>query len=110
MQVALARPRVAHALRPSVGSSKRITGDLRSAKWSTRREERYRILSSHRAGLPTETQAPPSAEEARDADLETVQTEVDSRLPLGDVQVVDLIHEEEEHNKAPAKVYCAVLH
>ncbi|XP_012690157.1 probable RNA polymerase II nuclear localization protein SLC7A6OS [Clupea harengus] len=103
VQVALARPRVAHALRPSVGSSKRITGDLRSAKWSTRREERYRILSSHRAGLPTETQAPPSAEEARDADLETVQTEVDSRLPLGDVQVVDLIHEEEEHNKAPAK-------
>lgn len=34
---------------------------------------------------------------------EVAQTEVDSRLPLGDVQVVDLVHEEEEHGKAPVK-------
>ncbi|KAG5270331.1 hypothetical protein AALO_G00191440 [Alosa alosa] len=104
VQEALARPRVAHALRPSVGSSKRIMGDLRSAKWSTRREERYRILSSHRAGLPTETPVlPPSAEEAQEADVEAPQTEVDLRLPLRDVQVVDLVHEEGAHNKAPVK-------
>ncbi|MEQ2208717.1 hypothetical protein XENOCAPTIV_012603, partial [Xenoophorus captivus] len=44
---ALARPRTAHALRPSAASSQRIIGDLRSTKWSARREERYRILSSH---------------------------------------------------------------
>ncbi|XP_063045214.1 probable RNA polymerase II nuclear localization protein SLC7A6OS [Engraulis encrasicolus] len=110
VQEALARPRVAHALRPSTGSSKRIMGDLRSAKWSTRREERYRILSSHRTGLPAQTQtpAPPStaAEESREEDeqREVAQTEaVDPRLPLGDVQVVDLVHEEEEHSKAPGK-------
>lgn len=107
VQEALARPRIAHALRPSVGSSKRIMGDLRSAKWSTRREERYRILSSHRAGLPTETVAPPSAEEAQEAVVEAPQTEAAPRLPLGDVQVVDLIHEEEENNKGPVKV-CGV--
>ncbi|GAA6225906.1 probable RNA polymerase II nuclear localization protein SLC7A6OS [Lates japonicus] len=57
---ALARPRMAHALRPSAASSQRILGDLRSTKWSTRREERYRLLSSHRTGLssPAEQQSP----------------------------------------------------
>lgn len=110
VQEALARPRIAHALRPSVGSSKRIMGDLRSAKWSTRREERYRILSSHRAGLPTETLVPPpTAEEAQEAVVEAPQTEAAPRLPLGDVQVVDLIHEEEENNKGPVKVCCVAV-
>lgn len=103
VQEALARPRVVHALRPSVGSSKRIIGDLRSAKWSTRREERYRILSSHRAGLPTEVPASTQVEEAQETPRETTQSQADLRVPLGDVQVVDLIHEEEENNKAPAK-------
>lgn len=57
---ALARPRVAHALRPSANSSQRIFSDLRSAKLGIRREERYRILSSHRttAGLTLPTHAP----------------------------------------------------
>uniref|UniRef100_A0A146YEX1 Probable RNA polymerase II nuclear localization protein SLC7A6OS n=1 Tax=Fundulus heteroclitus TaxID=8078 RepID=A0A146YEX1_FUNHE len=97
---ALARPRAAHALRPSAASSQRIIGDLRSTKWSTRREERYRILSSNRAGL------------SRSAEQETPQTEAaeavdDSRTDkswgLGEIQVVDLIHEDEEDPDKPLR-------
>ncbi|XP_017551986.1 probable RNA polymerase II nuclear localization protein SLC7A6OS [Pygocentrus nattereri] len=89
---ALSRPRLAHALRPSQGSSQRIIGDLRSVKWSTRREERYRILSSHRAGLPAE----PSAAREREAQENGAQTATDPCFPLGDVQVFDIVQEEED--------------
>lgn len=96
---ALARPRLAHhALRPSQGSAQRIIGDLRSVKWSTRREERYRILSSHRAGLPTEPAPARGGEESKDS-----QTESGDSLSLGEVQVFDIVHEEEDV-KMPGKV------
>uniref|UniRef100_A0A8C1GTJ3 Probable RNA polymerase II nuclear localization protein SLC7A6OS n=1 Tax=Cyprinus carpio TaxID=7962 RepID=A0A8C1GTJ3_CYPCA len=89
---ALARPRLAHhALRPSQGSAQRIIGDLRSVKWSTRREERYRILSSHRTRLPTEPTPARGGEESDDS-----QTESRDGLSLGEVQVFDIVHEEEE--------------
>ncbi|XP_066503463.1 probable RNA polymerase II nuclear localization protein SLC7A6OS [Hoplias malabaricus] len=97
---ALSRPRLAHALRPSQGSSQRIIGDLRSVKWSTRREERYRILSSHRTGLPAE----PRPEREREAQENDAQTETDPYFSLGEVQVFDIVHEEdEEDKKAPGK-------
>ncbi|XP_062327497.1 probable RNA polymerase II nuclear localization protein SLC7A6OS [Osmerus eperlanus] len=104
---ALARPRVAHALRPSATSSQRIMGDLRSTKWSTRRDERYRILSSHRAGLPAERPAPASSPAPTPAPP-LAQIEVPGRgkrVGLGgseadwnfrQVQVFDLIQEEAE--------------
>ncbi|XP_062245886.1 probable RNA polymerase II nuclear localization protein SLC7A6OS [Platichthys flesus] len=100
---ALARPRVAHALRPSAASSQRITGDLRGSKWSTRREERYRILSSHRTGLPSpadqqslQTDASESAEESG--------KEQDKCLGPCEIQVVDLEHEDvEEQGKSSGK-------
>ncbi|XP_051508405.1 probable RNA polymerase II nuclear localization protein SLC7A6OS [Myxocyprinus asiaticus] len=95
---ALARPRLAHhALRPSQGSAQRIIGDLRSVKWSTRREERYRILSSHRAGLPTEPAPAREGEQTNDS-----QTESHDSLPLGEVQVFDILHEDDDV-KAPGK-------
>ncbi|XP_067298763.1 probable RNA polymerase II nuclear localization protein SLC7A6OS [Pseudorasbora parva] len=95
---ALARPRLAHhALRPSQGSTQRIIGDLRSVKWSTRREERYRILSSHRAGLPTEPTPASGEEENNDS-----QTENSDSMSLGDVQVFDIVHEDEDV-KVPGK-------
>ena len=113
MREALARPRVAHALRPSATSSQRIVGDLRSAKWSTRREERYRILSSHRAGL--------SAAEGRPAELVGRENEDDDddehdaaaaageelkekAWALGKLQVVDLLCEHAEDQGKPDKV------
>ncbi|XP_053178863.1 probable RNA polymerase II nuclear localization protein SLC7A6OS [Scomber japonicus] len=101
---ALARPRMAHALRPSAGSSQRITGDLRSTKWSTRREERYRILSSHRTGLssPAEQQDPQTDNSEGAEETEKHQ---DKCLGLGEIQVVDLIHEDEQgEDKLSGKV------
>ncbi|XP_015260540.1 PREDICTED: probable RNA polymerase II nuclear localization protein SLC7A6OS, partial [Cyprinodon variegatus] len=97
---ALARPRAAHALRPSAASSQRIIGDLRSTKWSTRREERYRILSSHRAGLSRQPeQEPPQTDASEAAD--------DGRLEkcwgLGEIQVVDLVHEAVEDPDKPLR-------
>ncbi|XP_023858135.1 probable RNA polymerase II nuclear localization protein SLC7A6OS [Salvelinus sp. IW2-2015] len=93
---ALARPRMAHALRPS-GSSQRIVGDLRSVKWSTRREERYRILSSHRAGMsaeqPPSTQPEPTEEEPGK-----------NAWSLGEVQVFDIIQEDGDQDKVPSKL------
>lgn len=95
---ALARPRLAHhALRPSQGSAQRIIGDLRSVKWSTRREERYRILSSNRSGLPPEP-AP-----AREQNEDHSQTENNDSPPLGEVQVFDILHEDDDV-KMPGKV------
>ncbi|XP_046713771.1 probable RNA polymerase II nuclear localization protein SLC7A6OS [Silurus meridionalis] len=92
---ALSRPRLTHALRPSHGSSNRIIGDLRNAKWSTRREERYRILSSHRAGLPAE----PRKEREPEGSART-----DTEPRLGDVQVFDIVQEDvEEDEKNPEK-------
>lgn len=93
---ALSRPRLAHALRPSHGSSDRIIGDLRNTKWTTRREERYRILSGHRAGLP--------AEPGKDREPEeNAQTDTEPRL--GDVQVFDIVQEDgEEDERDPEKV------
>lgn len=101
---ALARPRMAHALRPSAASSQRIIGDLRSTKWSTRREERYRIVSSHRTGLssPAEQQASPT-DVPEDAG-ETAK-EQDKCWALGEIQVVDLLHEDvEDKDKFSGKV------
>ncbi|XP_029497201.2 LOW QUALITY PROTEIN: probable RNA polymerase II nuclear localization protein SLC7A6OS [Oncorhynchus nerka] len=93
---ALTRPRMAHALRPSAGSSQRIAGDLRSAKWSTRREERYRILSSHRAGLPAEQ--PPQRSQSP-------QRRSQAKMPgLGEVQVFDIIQEDGDQDKASSKL------
>ncbi|XP_069029492.1 probable RNA polymerase II nuclear localization protein SLC7A6OS [Embiotoca jacksoni] len=98
---ALARPRLAHALRPSAASSQRVIGDLRSTKWSTRREERYRILSNHRAGLsnPAEQQTPQTdaSEAAEEAGEGT-----DKCWRLGKIQVVDLIQEDERDPDKPS--------
>ncbi|XP_061103117.1 probable RNA polymerase II nuclear localization protein SLC7A6OS isoform X2 [Conger conger] len=100
---ALARPRVAHALRPSSGSTQRIVGDLRSAKWATRREERYRVLSTHRAGLPGD-RVPPVGREMGDGAEEPTDRRRDTAAHWSrcDVQVFDIVQEEEE--KAPTQL------
>ncbi|XP_078104105.1 putative RNA polymerase II nuclear localization protein SLC7A6OS [Sander vitreus] len=99
---ALARPRMAHALRPSAASSQRIIGDLRSTKWSTRREERYRILSSHRTGLSSPAEQQTNQTEASDG-VEDTGKEQDKCLGLGAIQVVDLLHEDVEDQDKSSK-------
>lgn len=101
---ALARPRMAHALRPSAASSQRIIGDLRSTKWSTRREERYRLISSHRTALsgPAEQQNPPA--DVSENGEETTK-EQDKSWALGEIQVVDLVHEDvQDPDKSSGKI------
>ncbi|KAM6942674.1 putative RNA polymerase II nuclear localization protein SLC7A6OS [Xenentodon cancila] len=97
---ALARPRLAHALRPSASSSQRLLGDLRSSKWSSRREERYRILSSHRAGLTGPAEQQPPRPDASDVTQESRKGEGKS-WDVGEIQVVDLIHEDVEEQDKP---------
>uniref|UniRef100_A0A3P8VBG3 Probable RNA polymerase II nuclear localization protein SLC7A6OS n=1 Tax=Cynoglossus semilaevis TaxID=244447 RepID=A0A3P8VBG3_CYNSE len=98
---ALARPRVAHALRPNAASSQRITSDLRSMKWSNRRDERYRIVSSHRTGLSVtaEQQSLPT-----DASESTGNSGKDESKSWGQIQVVDLLHEDSELDKLSGKM------
>ncbi|XP_032371409.1 probable RNA polymerase II nuclear localization protein SLC7A6OS [Etheostoma spectabile] len=99
---ALARPRMAHALRPSAATSQRIIGGLRSTKWSTRREERYRILSSHRTGLSSSAEQQTDHTEAADG-VEETGKEQDKCLGLCAIQVVDLLHEEVEDQDKSSK-------
>ncbi|XP_068597991.1 probable RNA polymerase II nuclear localization protein SLC7A6OS [Brachionichthys hirsutus] len=104
IEQAFARPRMAHALRPSAASAQRIVGDLRSTKWCTRREERYRIVSGHRTGLssPAEQQKPRADAPER---VKQAGKEQDKCWVLGQIQVVDLLHEtEEDQNESPGKV------
>ncbi|KAA8596019.1 hypothetical protein FQN60_011310 [Etheostoma spectabile] len=84
---ALARPRMAHALRPSAATSQRIIGGLRSTKWSTRREERYRILSSHRTGLSSSAEQQTDHTEAADG-VEETGKEQDKCLGLCAIQTL----------------------
>lgn len=104
---ALARPRVAHALRPSATSAQRVVGDLRSTKWSTRREARYRVISSLRSGisevaeLQQQQQQQGPQTESHNGAKEKEKSQV-----LGKIQVVDLLHEntEDEDKLSSAKV------
>lgn len=93
----MARPRVAHALRPSAGSSQRVTGNLRSAKWSGRREERYRVVSRSRSALLDSPEARGTEASAQDPEK--------GRKCTGEIQVVDLLHEDVEgQGVSPSKV------
>ncbi|XP_061621353.1 probable RNA polymerase II nuclear localization protein SLC7A6OS [Phyllopteryx taeniolatus] len=108
---AVARPRVAHALRPSANSFQRIFGDLRSTKLGVRGEERYRILSSHRAPTslapPARTQRRQGGNDAEEAAVEEEEKDSLKRekcLGLAEVQVVDLLHEDlPEQDKSLSK-------
>ncbi|KAJ3593539.1 hypothetical protein NHX12_005873 [Muraenolepis orangiensis] len=87
-----------------------MVGDLRSAKWSTRQEERYRIVSSHRPGLPA-AEGRPSAGSVGpvgsviDAPQGTEQQE--KGWALGKVQVVDLLCEQAEDQGKTGKTLSA---
>ncbi|XP_061602622.1 probable RNA polymerase II nuclear localization protein SLC7A6OS [Cololabis saira] len=97
---ALARPRSALAQRASAASTQRVLGDLRSSKWSTRREERYRILSSHRAGRPGPAQQ--QQHPRPDPEHGDGKKDAGKSWDLGEIQVVDLVHEEVEDKDKPA--------
>ncbi|XP_010192625.1 PREDICTED: probable RNA polymerase II nuclear localization protein SLC7A6OS, partial [Mesitornis unicolor] len=48
VQEVITRDRAAQSLRPSLGSAQRIIQELRSSKQAKRKENRYRVIASHR--------------------------------------------------------------
>ncbi|MGH0129425.1 UNVERIFIED_CONTAM: hypothetical protein FKN15_002188 [Acipenser sinensis] len=99
---ALSRDRAVQALRPSSGSSKRILGELRAAKRESRREGRYRVLSSHRAGIATGTPASPGEDgSSTDAQPQSDGAQGSTLAQdRGEFQVFDIVQEEEETDTA----------
>ncbi|XP_069037302.1 probable RNA polymerase II nuclear localization protein SLC7A6OS [Lepisosteus oculatus] len=83
------------ALRPSAGSAQRIVGSLRTAKWQSRREERYRVLSQHRPGIARDAPAAGGGGEEH-----TGHTGSAALGDLPDFQVLDIVQEEEDTDLA----------
>ncbi|NXG93148.1 S7A6O protein, partial [Stercorarius parasiticus] len=57
VQEVITREKAAQSLRPSLGSTQRIIQELRSSKQENRKENRYRVIASHRPNC-TETVTP----------------------------------------------------
>ncbi|NXN65569.1 S7A6O protein, partial [Himantopus himantopus] len=57
VQEVITRDKAAQSLRPALGSTQRIIQELRSSKQVKRKENRYRVIASHRPNC-TETVAP----------------------------------------------------
>ncbi|NXE80630.1 S7A6O protein, partial [Cochlearius cochlearius] len=57
VQEVITRDKAAQSLRPSLGGTQRIIQELRSSKQAKRKENRYRVIASHRPNC-TETVAP----------------------------------------------------
>ncbi|NWU83987.1 S7A6O protein, partial [Onychorhynchus coronatus] len=101
---AITRDKAAQSLQPSVGSTQRIIQELRSSKQVKRKENRYRVIASHRPEC-TETAAPaPSAEAPidggssgakEDASQEESGTIDKSSDCCGKFQLFDIVQEEE---------------
>ncbi|NXV71837.1 S7A6O protein, partial [Atlantisia rogersi] len=112
VQGAITRDKAAQSLRPSLGSTQRIIQELRSSKQVKRKENRYRVIASHRPNC-TETVVPLSDGEAStDGDkLDSEATEDTSEKEQGAVdkssdcwgrfQLFD-IEQEEEAVKDPS--------
>ncbi|XP_061863723.1 probable RNA polymerase II nuclear localization protein SLC7A6OS isoform X2 [Colius striatus] len=106
VQEVITRDKAAQSLRPSLGSTQRVIQELRSSKQVKRKENRYRVVASHRplcteAATPT-TNSEVSADGARAASR---ATEDASQKESGDgekgsdccgkFQLFDIVQEEE---------------
>ncbi|NXG16121.1 S7A6O protein, partial [Grallaria varia] len=103
---AITRDKAVQSLRPSLGSTQRIIQELRSSKQVKRKENRYRVVASHRPDC-TETAAPASDGEARpagntsdteakeDASQEESGAVDKSSDCCGKFQLFDIVQEEE---------------
>ncbi|NXS02659.1 S7A6O protein, partial [Oxylabes madagascariensis] len=98
---AITRDKAAQSLRPSLGSTQRIIQELRSAKQAKRKENRYRVVSSHRPDC-TDTAArtqphgdrsePEAQQEASPEESAAVDKSSDC---CGKFQLFDIVQEEE---------------
>ncbi|XP_059680896.1 probable RNA polymerase II nuclear localization protein SLC7A6OS [Gavia stellata] len=106
VQEVITRDKAAQSLRPSLGSTQRIIQELRSSKQVKRKENRYRVIASHRPNC-TETAAPViNGEASIDGDRsDSEATEDASQKESGAVdkssdccgkfQLFDIVQEEE---------------
>ncbi|NXY15397.1 S7A6O protein, partial [Atrichornis clamosus] len=103
---AITRDRAAQSLRPSLGSTQRVIQELRSSKQVQRKENRYRVVSSHRpdctgtAALATHGEAAlhgdtPDSEAKEDASPEESGAVCKSSDCCGKFQLFDIVQEEE---------------
>ncbi|NXO90413.1 S7A6O protein, partial [Certhia brachydactyla] len=95
---AITRDKAAESLRPSSGGTRRILQELRSAKQAKRKENRYRVISSHRPDC-TDTAVPvprgDSSEAQQDASPEQSGAVDKSSECCGKFQLFDIVQEEE---------------
>lgn len=103
---AITRDKAAQSLRPSLGSTQRILQELRSAKQAKRKEQRYRVISSHRpqctdtAALTQHDQAEACRDSSeagaqQDASPEESGALAKSSDCCGKFQLFDIVQEEE---------------
>ncbi|NXI46509.1 S7A6O protein, partial [Galbula dea] len=106
VQKGITRDKAAQSLRPSLGSTQRIIQELRSSKEAKRKENRYRVVASHRpnctaAAAPVTNGSAPSGGDRSDSeargDASQKETDgVDQGLDfLGKFQLFDIEQEEE---------------
>ncbi|NXM17335.1 S7A6O protein, partial [Ploceus nigricollis] len=103
---AITRDKAAQSLRPSLGGTQRIVQELRCAKQAKRKENRYRVISSHRpectdtaAAAPRGQAAPHGdrleSEARQDASPEESGAADNSSDCCGKFQLFDIVQEEE---------------
>ncbi|OXB53188.1 hypothetical protein ASZ78_001299 [Callipepla squamata] len=97
----VSRDRAAQSLRPSLGSTQRIAQELRSSRQVRRKENRYRVVASHRPGSapPTDSEAASDGgrsapAEAGDASQEESGAVEESSDCGGKFQLFDIVQEE----------------
>ncbi|XP_062356040.1 probable RNA polymerase II nuclear localization protein SLC7A6OS [Cinclus cinclus] len=101
---AITRDKAAQSLRPSLGSTQRILQELRCAKQARRKENRYRVISSHRPHCADTAAPAPNGEAAphghssaarQDASPEESGAVDKSSDCCGKFQLFDIVQEEE---------------
>ncbi|NXL57993.1 S7A6O protein, partial [Chordeiles acutipennis] len=106
VQEVITREKAAQSLRPSLGSTQRIIQELRSSKQVKRKENRYRVIASHRPNC-TETAVPgingeasidgdrSNSEAVEDASQKESGAVDQSSDCCGQFQLFDIVQEEE---------------
>ncbi|XP_074014090.1 probable RNA polymerase II nuclear localization protein SLC7A6OS isoform X2 [Numenius arquata] len=106
VQEVITREKAAQSLRPSLGSTQRIIQELRSSKQEQRKENRYRVIASHRpdcagTAAPVKNGEPSTdgdrldSEATEDASQKESGAEYKSSDCCGKFQLFDIEQEEE---------------
>lgn len=103
VQEAITKNKAAERLRPSLGSTQRVTQDLRSSKQARRQESRYRLIASHRPNFTDDRSTLPAdwVESKENKQLPCEAKKDPSQLEesgpsdcCGEFQLFDIIQEE----------------